>query len=215
MIRLYLHDNIDAGVISLTRDQSHYLFNVMRKKSGEVIYIFNGMYGEWEAEIESKSALFVKKQIKKQYQMPIKRIAISVIKKLDIVIEKCTEIGITDIHLVLTDFANERYYNVNRLNKISIEATEQCGRLQPMTIHKATSLLELLQHEFTFAICDQHGSKVSPYFNMCPIIGPEGGFSSREQDLLNNFPKISLGAYTLRAETAAILAAGTFYNTLV
>src|ERR1700722_11670682 len=54
VIRLFVSDDLRPGAaISLDRDQSHYLANVMRLSVGDRLRVFNGRDGEWEARVEA------------------------------------------------------------------------------------------------------------------------------------------------------------------
>ena len=51
-IRLYVDHPLGQGQrVPLTRDQSHYLFGVMRLGQGDAVLLFNGRDGEWRAEV--------------------------------------------------------------------------------------------------------------------------------------------------------------------
>ncbi len=209
MIRMRVDCKIIANQkIKFTSDQSHYLFNVMRRKISDTVLIFND-YEEWECILDKIS--FIPHQLIRACDInPNKSIAISCIKsaRMEIALEKLTEIGIDHIYLLATNRAQKVYYNYSRFYKITLEAAEQCNRLTIPIIHAAQSLENFL-HLFPnnqFALMHQDGEAANVKFNFIPIIGPEGGFSPEEIELMKNINKISLGCNILRTETAAILA---------
>lgn len=133
--------------------------------------------------------------------------------KNDWVLQKCTELGVSHFIPLLADRSEKTGFNVERSEKIVIEAAEQCGRSdipnirEPMGIDTAiTELGDKVQ----LYICEQHSSDdvESPNGAMGVLIGPEGGWSDHEKSLFkeNNLKHLNLHDFTLRAETAAVAA---------
>jgi 16S rRNA (uracil1498-N3)-methyltransferase len=209
MIRIYCSQKIDENLyVNLDHKQHHYLYNVMRRKNGDAIIIFNQVDGEWSGVLESKRVLI---KDKKRDRLPSanKSIAVGSIKKhrMEIIVEKTTELGIDNIYLLATDHTQEVFYNYERLRAISIEAAEQSGRICVPTIHKAQKIGDFLHKGFELVVMSPSENVHIGQIHGCPMIGPEGGFSTREIDMLKNFPHVSLNKNILRAETAAIVAA--------
>lgn len=211
MIRIYTEDNLLEDKVINIEKHKNYLFNVMRLKYGDTIRIFN--QSEWQAIIISKSHAIAKRMLREPVLLPQRTIALSLIKqsRLEIAIEKCTELGITDFFLLNTEFSNLKFPNIGRLKKISIEAAEQCGRLSIPIIHKSQSLENWLKYNMHLnpILFDINGERIN-HITGCPIIGPEGGFSGREIELMQNLQKIQISENILRAETAAITASGIY-----
>jgi 16S rRNA (uracil1498-N3)-methyltransferase len=143
----------------------------------------------------------------------------AVLKKanFELVAQKATEIGVAGIVPVITGRTVKLDVKLERLNKIAREAAEQSGRLAPPIISPPMDFTEAIESvSSAHALwCDQ-GSGDSILSVQLPrsggiaiFIGPEGGWSERERELAGerNMTKVSLGALTLRAETAAIVAA--------
>lgn len=216
MIRIYTNQKLyKDAVISLDREQYNYIFNVMRLKILDKINIFNEKQGEWEAELLSRDSAKAVKLLIRPYLMKNKFIAVSMTKqsKLDLIVQKCTELGITNIFLLQADFSNQKRLNAKRLNKIAIEAMEQCGRLCLPCIHSPQPLKTFLDSYANLdLLCLDVGGVEGKTFEGCPIIGPEGGFSKNEMSLMSNLSKIRIAKYTLRMETAAIVAASRIIN---
>ena len=132
-IRLYLNKKIsNEDKIELSKDQIHYLKNVMRKKENDEIFIFNDEE-EWLAEIEiiEKLILIPKKFIRKKSNKFNIWIYFGLIKNrnLNFLIEKVTEIGVNKIIPIQTAFSENINIKYDRLKKIIIEATEQSDSL--------------------------------------------------------------------------------------
>ena len=142
--------------------------------------------------------------------------------KIELVIQKATEIGATIIYLYranrsVVKLDNEAFNKkLDRFNKIAKEASEQCHRLvipdiigilNIKDINKYLSDLNLVAYELdagkTSSFYDElENSKGSISF----IVGPEGGFEEYEIKELEDigFKRVSLGKRILRMETAAI-----------
>jgi 16S rRNA (uracil1498-N3)-methyltransferase len=144
--RLYVdHDAIASGsVIALDDDQTHYLKTVMRLRDGDVVRIFNGRNGEfasiWSQTGKKQSVLTVSDQLRSVPELGVKpriHLFFPPIKKdrLDWLIEKSVELGVTDLHPVLTDHVVVRDIKPDRMMRQIIEASEQCERLTVPILH--------------------------------------------------------------------------------
>ncbi len=139
-------------------------------------------------------------------------------KKTDSIIQKCTELGASEIIFVYTDHAvptpSDEEKKIQRFEKIAEEACKQCGRGRLPRIQILKSLDEaifLMKESDMFFACyeneDGKGLKdmmQGDFATASFFIGPEGGISPREADLLkeNKIPTVSLGERILRTETA-------------
>lgn len=144
----------------------------------------------------------------------------SLIKKdnLEWVIEKGTELGVTSFVPLISKHSEKKAINQDRLKMIAKEATEQCGRSRLPYIGSSQTLEEVLMSVSKSIIAfDGSGEKYiarnmqEQYLGeeLVVLIGPEGGWSDEERQLFREkkVPLYSLGERTLRAETAAIVAA--------
>ncbi len=240
-IRLFVEENLQTGIdLEIKASQFHYLKNVMRLAIGAEVTLFNGRDGEYLAEItdSGKHSMTVKlmKQSRPQSDDPDIWLIFAPIKKnrLDMIAEKATELGVAKLVPVITDHTNVERVKTDRLRANAIEAAEQCCRLtvpeitEPMPLQKLLDNWEvtrrlLVMDETTVEDGDAGVSMAtlgkSKDGQACDaiLIGPEGGFSASELDLLGNLPfvtKVSLGGRILRAETAA-LAALTLWQELI
>jgi len=230
-IRLYFSDKIQSELISyLTREQSHYVKDVMRLKTGDSFSAFNSQ-GEWKAIIESyeKDGARIKILKKARNKKSEKNVwlAFSPIKQnpLNFMIQKTTELGIQKFIPVICERSVVNDINIERIKKIIIESSEQSNRLSVPEITKKESLknfLKLFPKDGCIIFCDINCNK-SNFKNIlskkikgpvCILVGPEGDFSENERQLiieLNQTSPLSLASNILRAETAAI-AATTIVN---
>lgn len=222
LIRLYTDSPLSEGAVAACDDKrAHYLLNVMRLKAGQEVVLFNGRDGDWQATLEQsgkKSAqLQVTKKIREQRNSPDLWLLCTPLKnsRTDWVVEKATELGVSRICLVTTDYTNIHKVNADRLHAIAMEAAEQSERMDIPKIEKVTALWEYLERwspNNTLYYGDESGGGHHPFDAIksgkgAILVGPEGGFSKREFAQLRTlaFAKpVTLGPRILRADTAAI-----------
>ncbi len=212
---------IENYSLNLAEDHSHYLKTVLRLKIGEHFRIFNGIDGEFIAQITdiTKNNLRVglTNILRKAIIEPELTVGISIIKSdrmLD-AIDMAVQLGVTKIVPLITERSQFRNVNNQKLMKCIIESTEQSERLTPPILMPLTSLSLFLDQNLDNSIIyaneneDENNTllKIMPilYSNISVIVGPEGGFSPNELKMLSlrsNSLSISLGANVLRTETA-------------
>ena len=225
MIRLFVPHDLAAGAgFALDEGQSRYLAAVMRKTVGDEVAVFNGRDGEWRAEIGAVGkrtvALEVRTRLRPQKTGPDLDLLIALVKRarLETIVEKAAELGARRVLPVITERTNADHTRVDRLQAIAIEASEQTGRLdvpQILEPEKLERLLSTWEAGRRLLFCDEAGDAqpvlraVDGAGPWAVLIGPEGGFSPRERDLLRAAPfatPATLGPRILRADTAAISA---------
>ncbi len=227
--RLYCNTALfDGAALTLDRDQSHYLINVLRYQTGQDVLIFNGVDGEFRASItvadRKKAQLSCHEQTRSQDPMPNLTLVFAPIKKarIDFIAEKATELGVGRIQPVMTDFTQVSRVNTDRMAANAIEAAEQTGRTTIPSIDQPISLQNLLEdwpEGCHIIFCDEdyagtasfafHKQVASLQGPAAILIGPEGGFSPRERDMIRGHKAavpVSLGQNILRADTAMLAA---------
>jgi 16S rRNA (uracil1498-N3)-methyltransferase len=227
MIRLFIpHDLSDGAELALDPGQSRYLAAVMRQTVGDEIALFNGRDGEWRASITvvGKRAVGVKAERLERPQStgPDLDLVIALVKRsrLETIIEKAAELGARRVRLVTTERTNADRVRVERLVAIATEAAEQTGRLDVPEVMEPVKLEKLLagwEPGRRLLFCDEAGD-AKPVLEALAgqfagpwgvLIGPEGGFSAKEREMLRALPyatPAALGPRILRADTAAISA---------
>ncbi|MEO6868628.1 MAG: RsmE family RNA methyltransferase [Ginsengibacter sp.] len=210
----------------LDEASSHHLSRVLRMKEGELIVLTDGKGNLYEAAItaahKSKSEVRIleKKQI--AFDLPEVTIAISPIKnvsRFEWFIEKCTELGVHKIIPVICSRTEKFNYKQERLQNIlksAIMQSRQPWMPQLMASEKIENLIvnASASHRF-IAHCNRDENKLSLPGNIKKdesriiLIGPEGDFTEEEVNfaIAHKFIPITLGASTLRTETAGIAAA--------
>jgi 16S rRNA (uracil1498-N3)-methyltransferase len=229
-IRLYVSDDLSAGVqITLSADQSRYVVQVMRRSAGDDVALFNGRHGEWRAEVISahKKSAVLQVVVQSATQTPLKRLSLlfAPVKRgaIDTIAQKATELGVTRLQPVITARTNADRVNVERLQSIATEAAEQCERLDVPEVVAPQPLESAFQDwpaGVPLYLMDETGAGAPVAAVLASeaaraadsaafVIGPEGGFTDSELDLMRGLPfstSISLGSRILRADTAALAA---------
>lgn len=217
MRRIYLK-NIELGTQALDKENMNYLKKVLRLSNNTEIILFDGKHEAMGVYQENKIEI---KQIIRQAENESKlQIAIGQIKpaRLEWLIEKATEIGVTDIFLLQTKFTQKQNIKHDRLEKIAIEGAKQSNRITIPKIHKTTTLDQFInEHKnenwyfgnLNENIKNKKLENDSNIQNDKPsgiVIGPEGGFEENESEkLFNHFIPLCLSKNILRAETAALV----------
>jgi 16S rRNA (uracil1498-N3)-methyltransferase len=147
-------------------------------------------------------------------------LCLALIKKdnFELAVQKATEIGVNHVVPVLCERSEKKNLNMERLEKIAIEASEQSGRGDVPKIHDVVKLSELLKKDLLpnraiyfdlNGISLKEAVKDSDTKDIAVFVGPEGGWSEAEVAEFKkyNIQAVTLGSQVLRAETAAIAIA--------
>ena len=233
LVRLHLDQPLGPGQpLALTREQSNYLFAVMRLDLGAQVLVFNSRDGEFLADVaqanKKNGILVCAAQTRPVQPPPDLWLVFPPFKKarLDIIVEKAVELGAARLVPATTDFTTAERLRLDKMQAHVIEAAEQCGAVFVPDIAAPQPLGALLQtwpddrrilwadESLTTTATTLAGLAPGPW---AILIGPEGGFSSAEKTRLRSQPfvhPVSLGPRILRAETAAIAALTLFQTHL-
>jgi len=235
MQRLYLTSDLAAGrTVETSREQAHYLANVLRMREGADLLVFNGRDGEWLARVStlSKKAvqLSIAEQTRPQPAEPDLVYAFAPIKagRLDYLVQKAVEMGAGVIQPVITQHTQMAKVGIERLRANAIEAAEQCGILAIPRVEEPVRFEALLsgwERDRRLIFCDEGAETNNPLpalqgvteSKLGLLVGPEGGFSDEERRTLRALPfvtAIPLGPRILRADTAAVAALAVIQATL-
>src|SRR6202166_2125533 len=226
--RLFVEAALAPGeTVMLARDQSNYLGNVLRLSAGETILVFNGRDGEWQASISGRKrpdGLKIMARTRPQDRLPDLAYVFAPLKhaRLDYMMQKAVEMGVSSLQPVLTRFTQVGRVNGERMRANVVEAAEQCGILSLATVEEPVPLDRYLsQREVKrlLVFCDEAADSTNPLQALQSglaasngidiLIGPEGGFAEEERAILLRQPqtlRLSLGPRVLRADTAAVAA---------
>ncbi len=227
-IRLYVEAGLESGSqLELDHDQCHYLVTVMRLGCGDELALFNGRDGEWRAEVVESGRrtcrVALRERVRAQPPTPDLGLIFAPLKRsrLEILIEKATELGVTRLQPVMTRYTAVRRLNLARLAAHAREAAEQSGRLEVPELAEPQALDDLLAAwpgDRSLFWCDERGAgrPAAALFatSQAPadlLIGPEGGFAPDEAARLDRLAPalgVDLGPRVLRADTAAVVVLG-------
>jgi 16S rRNA (uracil1498-N3)-methyltransferase len=223
--RLFVKSPMRPGAeIALSPEQAHYLGNVLRLKPGDEVLVFNGVDGEWCAELgavgKKKAHVTVQHQTRPQDEGPDLHYLFAPLKRarLDYMAQKATEMGASLLQPVITRRTVAERVKVDRLLANAIEAAEQCGILRVPDIREPRKLADLLGEwnpGRLLIFADEAAPTASPIEALAAqsrrplavLIGPEGGFEPEERARLLREPfvmPVSLGPRVMRADTAAV-----------
>ena len=234
--RLYVENDLSAAAeILFTGTQGDYLVNVMRLKDTDLILLFNGRDGEWLAEIiktgKGRATVEVQEIVMEQRAEPDLWYLFAPIKKarLDYMVQKATELGVSLLRPILTERTKLDGLKEDIIRLNAIEAAEKCERFTVPTVEPMIKLEQLLAdwpEDRLIMFCDEEGTDDRNTFPVgraidevgawqgrpekwAILIGPEGGFTPAERDLIRRQPyvvPVTLGPRILRADTAAVVA---------
>ncbi|MDF1686325.1 MAG: 16S rRNA (uracil1498-N3)-methyltransferase [Parvibaculaceae bacterium] len=213
------------------KNQSHYLIHVMRLKLGESVLLFNGVAGEWRAQVSQLGkrglTLSVVEQTRPHQSLPDIWLLFAPIKRarLDYMVQKAAEMGAGKVMPVMTRRTMVSRVNEDRLRANLVEAAEQCGLVSVPSLEPALKLDAVLDRWAEMApgrrliFCDETAQSGAALESLqalksggeplAVLIGPEGGFDPGERARLlkrDDTVVLSLGPRIMRADTAAVAA---------
>ena len=224
-IRLFIGSPLSEGALhECDAAQTNYLAGVLRLDTGAELLVFNGTDGEWLAEIAELGRrtcrLRAVKRVRPQSEGPDLHYLFAPLKRsrLDYMVQKATEMGVSRLHPVLTRRTQAERVNSERMRANAIEAAEQCGILRIPEIAEPAKLERVLDGwppARRLIFCDEAADIANPLeaLSRLPagplavLVGPEGGFTVEERERLRALAfvtPLSLGPRILRADTAAV-----------
>ena len=226
--RIYTAQPLGAGRdIVLEPEPSQHLGRALRMQIGDAVHLFDGGGAEYSATIASIEkkcvSLATGSAIAHDTESPLAihlGISLSRGDRMDLVVQKATELGVTEITPLFTERTEVKLSAERALKKcrhwqqIIISACEQCGRNRLPELHSPKSLGQWLPHtqgDRKFVLHHRNSSNIEGATALARIdllIGPEGGLSQAEIDFASEsgFEALSLGPRILRTETAPLAA---------
>lgn len=232
MSRLFVEDSLASGMqLALGDEPSHYAARVLRLRTGDGLTVFDGRGGEFPATVSvvSKKGMIVSlgEKSSRECESPLSICLVQAVsrgERMDMVVQKATELGVTRVTPVVTEFSvvklddDKRQTRVRHWTRIARSACEQSGRnrvpiidapcgfdewLRSLTVDEAR-LRVLLDPQASTTLADVSAMPAA----LDLLIGPEGGLSAHEleQAVAVGFTPIGFGPRILRTETAAIAA---------
>ena len=229
--RIFIDQKLRVGAVVVLADEAtHYISHVLRLRLGHPLILFNGLGGEYDAEIFKVNKRSVEVQIN-QYQDVDKEPPLHIIlaqgisrgQKMDFILQKAVELGVNRIIPVMTEYGNVRLdeerqqKKIKHWNGIIIGACEQCGRnkipelVAPLGFDECLGMDAGTDRGMTKIVLHSGtGGRLSklakPGGGIILLVGPEGGFSENEIEKAcsADYQIIKIGPRILRTETAAL-----------
>jgi 16S rRNA (uracil1498-N3)-methyltransferase len=230
MPRFYCPASLQTGLaLSLPAGAARHV-QVLRMQPGDVITLFNGEGGEFDATVTRMGRSEVEVEVgthhtvEREAARAVHLLAgITANDRMDWLVEKATELGVASITPLMAERSVLKLKGERAEKKIAhwqgvaVAAAEQCGRNRVPVIHPAVSLTDWVKKTAPGArwvLSLSEGTQAitqMPAVNAVTVLsGPEGGLSPSEEAaaLAAGFASVTLGPRVLRAETAplAVLA---------
>jgi len=218
----YAHPgNIDSDFLSLDDFETRHIRNTLRKRPGDMIVVGDGLGKRYHAEITALKPQITCRIQRTEIQPapPGFGLALGFIRpnRLEWILEKATELGVTDFLLVRTHRSTYFSDNAERFDKIARQAMKQSLRFYKPAVHLLPDFRSFLEQSANYpwraAAIDETcpplaDLQLEPGSPVLMSVGPEGGFDEDETAAFreSGFHTVSLGSNRLRAETAALAA---------
>jgi 16S rRNA (uracil1498-N3)-methyltransferase len=219
--------NISQLLAEFDHFETQHIVKSMRRNIGERINFTDGRGTLYEGQISAlRPKLHVICSVLKQLEWPppwqsILGIGFIRPSRMDFLIEKATELGITRFLLFASRYTNYFTPNSERWEKITRQAIKQSNRLYLPEISIIKDFPELIDTvsgiKYKYIADQQAAQQVADIINkqakcdddIIIVIGPEGGLDFQEINLAKDkgFLPLTFGEHRLRTETAAISAA--------
>jgi 16S rRNA (uracil1498-N3)-methyltransferase len=226
--RIYTADTLETGrQVDLGTSSSRHLASALRRGPGDALLLFDGRGGEYDAEIVSVRRDCVSVQVGQPRPQAVESplsthlgIGISRGERMDWVVQKATELGISRITPLTTERTGVRLSGDRARRReahwlqVAISACEQCGRNVLPVVDPITPLADWtrnLEADLKLVLAQRSPplpTAPPPPAAVALLVGPEGGLSQQEIDgaTAQGFEGLGLGPRILRTETAPVVA---------
>ena len=228
------HNSLAPGArITLPETAAHHAVRVLRMQDGDPLILFDGNGGEWQATLKVDAGRTAHATLKafseRDCESPLDITLVQALPsgdKMDWVVEKCVELGVTAIQPVAAKRsviklnAERMVKRIAHWNAVAGAACEQCGRNRVPTVAPVLDLPQYLavakgQNALRLILAPAAGQPLNtlprPDLPIIAMVGPEGGWEEGELQAAQaaGFQAVQLGPRVLRTETAgaAVMAA--------
>lgn len=219
----FYEKTIAEGSTKLSEEESKHCAQVLRKKEGNRITIFDGIGGIYEAVLVSVNKKSCEFEVLEKSQREPKNfrihLAIAPTKNIDRIewmVEKLGELGVDEITFLKTEYSERTKLRLDRLERKAVSAMKQSRYPYLMKLNDVAPFNEFVKNCASEEKWIAHVDRTHKYLgdvvmagkNATMLIGPEGDFSLDEVEMAkkSGFGAVSLGATTLRTETAGLAA---------
>lgn len=227
MRRFFFPDPVCVGDrVVLTGAEARHIGSVLRLKPGHKVELFDGKGGVHAAVLEevdkNRVTLAIETSRMETHGLHFPLTLAQCLlkgKKMDLLVQKATELGVHAFLPVVSRYCEnqgERNQQLERWQRIMIEACKQCHRATPMAILPITTIAQADFTSFRHRLIAWEGERATALptqfaeqpGTVCLLLGPEGGFHGDDLQIARqwDFTAFSLGPLILRGETAALAA---------
>lgn len=223
MIRLFVNASLQNGNLTVNDNDTINHIRATRLRPKDNVILFNGTGDFAKASIdtiERKLVNFIVDKVESE-TISSKKICLAIgliaNDKMDIIVQKAVELGVGKIIPIYTNYSqrisSERIATrMSHWQKIIISSCEQCGQnilpgiIPPITLSELLDKHDSYEQKIVLNFANSNHFKLSNTQNSILIVGPEGGLTNSEINLLHqhNYKSMQLGSLVLRSETAAI-----------
>lgn len=228
--RFFLASSPEQTPVSLSREESHHVVNVLRQGIGAEIELIDGSGSIWRGRISAICDGTAEVAVLELLGRDLPAGEVILIQslcrsdKLEWILQKTTELGVAEIFLLNTErcvvkVPEKRMVNkLQRWQKIVVGAAKQSHRSTVPKIHTPSSLPEIcrsLQVELKLLLSENERQRrlkqvlaSADASSVAVAVGPEGGWTKSEEQVFadHGFVPVSLGTNILRSETASLVA---------
>jgi 16S rRNA (uracil1498-N3)-methyltransferase len=227
--RFFLSSPPQANQVTLSGGEAHHLIHVLRAEAGDLVELIDGSGSVWRGEVAELDAASLK--IRNLVELPRDDSAVRLIlvqslckaDKLEWILQKTTELGVSEIRLLSADrlvlkIPNEKVQGkLERWNRIILGAAKQSHRNTLPHLHppsNCSTMCRSLEADLKLVLSEDETQlslrtllKKSAPHSAAFCVGPEGGWSPTELEMFlqYNIVPVTLGPNILRTETAAIV----------
>ncbi len=224
---LFYTTSIQGNHVLLEAEEARHCTQVLRKSVGDIIHVVDGkgvLYESKIIEIKKKACLAEILSTTPNFNTRTFHLHLAIaptknMDRLEWLVEKATEIGISEITPIVCHHSERRKLRIDRLEKKALSAMKQSLKAELPIIHELTSFKDAIasSKENTIRLIAQGNQNKriqNNYIAGQPVyilIGPEGDFSEKELQLAAaaGFQGVHLGKSRLRTETAGLVACHT------
>ena len=203
-------------LVKLDVERSSYVARVLRAKPGDLFIVFDGAGHEFDATVDRADPRqsLLRLGAKRDFDAPTRDLALlAALTKdgVDLVVQKATELGATQIILISSARSQPRGQRRERLIRIMVGACEQCGRVWAPALEIGVpfgaAIERFASHQKLIAVPGEASTQSIVDTDTCLAIGPEGGWTDAELSSAahHGYAAIGFGPLTLRATTAAMV----------
>jgi len=213
------HPDSGLSKIVIKDEAFRYIFKVRRHKEGEQIALRNlkdqFIYFYKIESVKRQRAELLFLESKKRVVMPKDSLHIGWCIVEPKVVEKTipmlNELGVEKITFIYCARSQKNFkLNLDRLKRILINSSQQCGRSRMMELEIFSSIEEYFKHYPKSGVLDFKGKETKEIVKSV-LIGCEGGFSDKERELFKNRSVFTLKTpLILRSESAVVAIASAF-----